>query len=63
MMSLGYDFKGAVALLRKWLKEYKQHVPSASDNEEPFYHRAHCKNRPMAIGEILSKISHNVGKK
>lgn len=62
MMSLGYDFKGAVALLRKWLKEYKQHVPSASDNEEPFY-RAHCKNRPMAIGEILSKISHNVGKK
>ena len=61
LLSLGYDFKSAVALLRKWLKEYKVNGQAASENEESFY-RADRRNRTMKIGEFLSRISQSVGK-
>jgi len=75
-MLLGYDFKEAVALLRKWLKEYKVNGLPALENEGIFERPDH-RNGPMKLADILasnpgrftgkscsglSKISDNVGK-
>jgi len=63
LLSLGYDFKEAVRVLTKWLKEYKKGAsgPTASkitrDNVRPDH-----QNHTMSIGEILSRISESVGK-
>ena len=62
LLSIGYDFKSAVALLRKWLKEYRVNGSHASENEERFY-RADRQNRTMKLGEILSNFSGSVGKR
>ena len=62
LLSIGYDFKSAVALLRKWLDEYKVNGPHASENEERFY-RSDCKNRPMKLAQILSSFLESVGKR
>ena len=62
LLSLGYDFKKAVALLRKWLKEYKEGAggPAVSENR-PDRVRPERGNCAVSIGEILSGISESVG--
>ena len=62
LLSLGYDFRGAVTLLKKWLKEYNQQSsgPTASGNK-PRVTRPESRNRPMKLGQFLSKISESVG--
>ena len=62
LLSIGYDFKSAVALLRRWLKEYKVNGPAASDFTREKL-REDQQNRPMAIGELLSNFSGSVGKR
>jgi DNA primase len=62
MLSVGYDFKSAVALLRKWLKEYKQNGSVTSENEDMAY-RADRQDRTVTIGEIFSNFSQSVGKR
>jgi len=62
MMSIGYDFKGAVALLRKWLKEYKVNGAAASDFKREKLREDHP-HRTMKLGDFLSKISQSVGKR
>jgi len=62
LLSLGYDFKSAVALLRKWLKEYKTDGPRASDFTREKLREDHW-NRTMKLGDILSRISQSAGKK
>ena len=62
LLSIGYDFKSAVVLLRKWLKEYQQSGPAASDFKKEKLREDH-RNRTMKLGQILSKISQSVGKR
>ena len=62
ILSLGYDFKSAVARLKKWLKEYTEgNEPTSSENEAKF-ERSNHPNRPVKLWKILSKISQSVGK-
>ncbi|MFH1709165.1 MAG: hypothetical protein ABIF71_14775 [Planctomycetota bacterium] len=62
LLALGYDFIKAVALLWKWLKEYKAGAggPGGSDHRRDLV-RPERGNRTVSIGEILSGISESVG--
>ena len=61
LLSVGYDFKSAVVLLKKWLKEFNQSSgPAASENERSII-RLDRGNRPMKLAQILSKISSSAG--
>ena len=62
LLSVGYDFKSAVALLRKWLKEFQHNGSAASENEGVVY-RADRRDRTVTIGEIFSNFSQSVGKR
>jgi len=62
LLSVGYDFLGAVKLLEKWMKDYLQSSgPAASDFRRNTLREDH-QNRPMKLAQILSKISGSVGK-
>ena len=61
MISIGYDFKGAVRVLKQWLRDYSMNGPATSDPSRG-KRRDDRQYRPMKLADFFSRISDNVEK-